>query len=604
LPARQRVDIFCWNLSGKNPAEKIVIKVVAIENFSTYLLTEHYNSCLLSQFFTGVCPCDSLLIDTRQPKEIKVTSKEEGMKKLFLFLCAVAFFTTGPVQATTPKDFLVMGAKIDDIITLDPAEIFEFSGAEYAANTYDRLINYDVDNVSDIYGGVAKSWEIGDDGVTYLFHIREGITFASGNKLTADDVVFSLQRVIKLDKSPAFILTQFGFTPENVDQTISKVDDYTVKIVIDKPYAPTFFLYCLTSTPGSVVDMKEVLAHEKDGDLGYNWLRTAYAGSGPYAFKSWKPSESVILERNDNYWGEKAKLQRVVIRHINESATQRLLLEKGDIDMARNLQPDDLKGLADNPDIKIRKKAKGAIWYLGLNQKNQYLQIPQVRQALKYLIDYRGMEQTILNGKATVHQAFLPKGFLGALEETPFSLNVEKAKALLQEAGLENGFTITMDTRNNEPTTSMALAIQGTLAQAGIELEIIPGEGKQTLTKYRARNHDIYIGRWGPDYMDPHTNADTFARNPDNSDDAKSKPLAWRNAWDIPEMTKKADAAVLEKDATKRAEMYLALQREHQQVSPFVIMFQDIEILAERANVKGFILGPSFDSNFYQYTTK
>ena len=100
------------------------------------------------------------------------------------------------------------------------------------------------------------------------------------------------------------------------------------------------------------------------------------------------------------------------------------------------------------------------------------------------------------------------------------------------------------------------------------------------------------------------TSADTFARNPDNSDDAKSKPLAWRNAWDIPEMTKKADAAVLEKDTQKRADMYLELQREHQQVSPFVIMFQQIEILGERANVEGFVLGPSFDSNFYQYTTK
>ncbi len=525
------------------------------------------------------------------------------MKKLLLLAC-MCMFLGGTAQAGTPQDTLVMASKIDDIITLDPAEIFEFSGAEYAANTYDRLINYDVDNVSDIYGGIAESWSISEDGMTYVFKIRQGITFASGNKLSADDVVYSLRRVILLDKSPAFILTQFGFTPDNVEQTIVKVDDATVKLVIDKPYAPTFFLYCLTSTAGSVVDMKEVTAHEKDGDMGYGWLKTAYAGSGPYMLKTWKPSETLILDANQNYWGDKAKQKRVIIRHITESATQRLLLEKGDVDIARNLAPDDIKGLADNQDVKIRKKAKGAVWYLGLNQKNQYLQKPEVRQAFKYLIDYQGMEQTILNGKATIHQAFLPKGFLGALEETPFTLDVDKAKALLKEAGLENGFSVTMDTRNSEPTTSMALAIQATLAQAGIKLEIIPGEGKQTLTKYRARNHDIYIGRWGPDYMDPHTNADTFARNPDNSDDAKSKPLAWRNAWDIPEMTKKADAAVLEKDAAKRAEMYLELQREHQQVSPFVIMFQDIEILGKRSNVDGFVLGPSFDSNFYQYTTK
>lgn len=526
------------------------------------------------------------------------------MKKLSLALCCLVVFFVTIVQAGTPKDFLVMGTKIDDIITLDPAEIFEFSGAEYAANAYDRLINYDVDNVSNIYGGVAESWNIADDGITYTFNIRKNITFPSGNKLTADDVVFSLRRVVQLDKSPAFILTQFGFTPENLEKTIMKVDDYTVKLLIDKPYAPTFFLYCLTATPGSIVDMKVVMAHEVDGDLGYNWLKTGYAGSGPYILKSWKPSESLILDRNDSYWNGPAKLKRVVLRHIAESTTQRLLLEKGDIDIARNLQSDDIKGLAGNPDIKIRKKAKGAVYYLGLNQKNKYLQIPQVRQAFKYLIDYKGMEQTILDGKMTVHQAFLPKGFLGALEDTPFSLNVEKAKALLAEVGLEKGFTVTMDVRNSEPTTSMALAIQATLALANIKLEIIPGEGKQTLTKYRARKHDIYIGRWGPDYMDPHTNAETFGRNPDNSDEGKTKTLAWRNAWDIPEISKRTEAAVLEKDTKKRAEMYIELQKELMQISPFVIMFQDIEILAKRANVNGFVLGPSFDSNFFKDTTK
>ena len=526
------------------------------------------------------------------------------MKRICLIALALVLCVAPLSMAKTPKDTLVMANAIDDIVTLDPAEIFEFSGAEYAGNTYDRLIAYDVDNVSNIYGGAAESWTIGKDGKTYVFKIRKGIQFASGNKLTADDVVFSLQRVVKLDKSPAFILTQFGFNSENVEKNIVKVDDYTVKIVVDKAYAPTFFLYCLTSTLGSIVDQKVVMDHEKDGDYGYGWLRSNYAGSGPFKFKSWKASESLILDRNDNYWGEKAKLKRVFIRHISEASTQRLLLEKGDIDIARNLGPDDIKGMVGNADVKVRKKAKGAVWYLGLNQKNKYLQIPQVRQAFKYLIDYKGMEATILDGKATVHQAFLPKGFLGALEEIPFTLNVAKAKALLKEVGLENGFTVTMDTRNNEPTTSMAIAIQGTLAQAGIKLEIVPGEGKQTLTKYRARNHDIYIGRWGPDYMDPHTNADTFARNPDNADDAKSKPLAWRNAWAIPEMTKKADAAVLEMDADKRAKMYLELQREHQQVSPFVIMFQDIEIMAKRANVNGFILGPSFDSNFYSQVTK
>jgi peptide/nickel transport system substrate-binding protein len=204
-----------------------------------------------------------------------------------------------------------------------------------------------------------------------------------------------------------------------------------------------------------------------------------------------------------------------------------------------------------------------------------------------------------MEGKVKVHQAFLPDGFLGALTDTPFELDVEKAKELLVEAGLPDGFSVTMDTRNTDDITGIAQAIQQTMAEAGIEMELIPGDGQQTLTKYRARNHDIYIGRWGPDYQDPHTNADTFARNPDNSDDAASKPLAWRNAWDIPEMTAETDAAVPERDPAKRAAMYEEIQREHQKISPFVIMFQDIEVIAERDNVDGTIWGPSFDDNKY-----
>ena len=128
-----------------------------------------------------------------------------------------------PVHAATPKNTLVMAWQFDDIITLDPAEIFEFSAAEYAGNAYDRLIGYDVTDVSTIYGVVAESWQVDSDGKTYTFKIRQGIKFASGNPLTAEDVAFSLQRTVTLDKSPAFILGQFGFTAANVGKAIDAV---------------------------------------------------------------------------------------------------------------------------------------------------------------------------------------------------------------------------------------------------------------------------------------------------------------------------------------------------------------------------------------------
>ncbi len=299
-----------------------------------------------------------------------------------------------------------------------------------------------------------------------------------------------------------------------------------------------------------------------------------------------------------------APLARVIYRHIPETATQRILLEKGDVDIARNLGPEEIAAVSANPDIKVQNAPKGTLYYLGLNQKNPNLAKPEVREALRYLVDYEAIADTIMKNQGAVHQAFLPKGFLGAVNDNPYALDVDKAKALLAKAGLPDGFTVTMDVRSSQPITGVAEAIQATFAKAGVKLEIIPGDGKQTLTKYRARTHDIYIGVWGPDYQDPHTNAQTFASNPDNKDDASSKTLAWRNAWETPELGKQVDAAILERDPAKRAALYETMQREVMQDGPFVIMFQQTENAALRSNVKDFVMGPSFDNNLATATSK
>jgi peptide/nickel transport system substrate-binding protein len=520
---------------------------------------------------------------------------------------AAALISAGlgaPAFAATPADTLVQAWQIDDIISLDPGELFEISASEIGGNTYERLIGYDPADVSKIFGVVAESWTVSDDGKTITFKIREGRKFASGNPITAADVVYSIQRVIKMDKTPAFIITQFGLTKDNVDQNVKQTSDYELTFTMDKPYAPSFVLYCMTADVASVVDSKLVKEHEADGDFGNGWLKTNYAGSGPFTIKEWRANESVVLEKNPNYSGTPAPLARVIYRHIPETATQRLLLEKGDIDVARNLGPEEIAAVSTNPDIKIQSAAKGTLYYFSLNQKNENLAKPEVREAMKWLVDYSAIADTIMKNLGEVHQAFLPKGFLGAVNDTPYKLDVAKAKELLAKAGLPDGFKVTMDVRNTEPITGLAQAIQQTMAQGGIDMELIPGDGKQTLTKYRARQHDIYIGVWGPDYQDPHTNAQTYASNPDNKDDAASKTLAWRNAWETPELGKEVDAAILEQDTAKRAALYEKIQKEVMDTSPFVIMFQQTEVAALRKNVNNFVLGPSFDNNLVTATTK
>ena len=500
--------------------------------------------------------------------------------------------------AATPKDTLVVAWAIDDIITMDPGESFEISAGEIMGNSYDRLMRYDVNDPSKLVADIAKSWSVSADGKTYSFELKPGLKFASGNPMSAEDVVFSLQRAVILDKTPAFILTQFGFTKDNVKDKIKQTGPLTLTMETDKSYAPTFVYNCLTANVAAIIDKKLVMSKETAGDMGYGWLKTNYAGSGPMKVREWRANEIVALERNDNYYGEKSKLVRVIYRHVKEAATQRLLLEKGDADIARNLSPQDLAALASNKDIKTTATPKGTVYYFSLNQKNPNLAKPEVREAFKWLVDYGAIGDTLIKNIGVIHQNFLPVGLLGASTVNPYKLDVDKAKALLAKAGLPNGFKVTMDMRTTQPVQGISEAFQQTAKRAGIDIEIIPGDGKQTLTKYRARTHDIYIGQWGADYWDPHTNADTFARNPNNADDAKSKPLAWRNSWDIPELTKKADAAVLERDASKRKAMYEDMQADFRKNSPFVMLFQQIEVAAMRSDGQGLKIGPTSDSTY------
>ena len=243
-----------------------------------------------------------------------------------------------------------------------------------------------------------------------------------------------------------------------------------------------------------------------------------------------------MLEANPNYRGGAPPLKRVVIRHVPEPAAQRLLIEKGDADIARDLTPDQI---AEHRGQQGRRWstaiAAGAAPLCRPQREGETCDNVKVRQALRYLIDYDGMAEFLPQGPGPGAPDLLALGISGpALDENPYNFDPAKAKQLLTEAGYPDGFEITLDAPNSAPYTNIAQSIQSSMAQGGIKVTIIPAEKKPLLTKYRARQHQMLLIYWGPDYMDPHTNADSFARNTDNSDNPATKPLAWRNSWQIP----------------------------------------------------------------------
>ena len=519
-------------------------------------------------------------------------------------VASVLFLMVPIAQAATPADTLVISKNIDDIITFDPAEAYEFTGIEIIANIYDRIMRFEPTDITKLVPGVAEGYSLSEDAKTFTFKIRPGQKFASGNPVTAADAVFSLQRVIKLDKTPAFLIGQLGWTKDNVDDLVKVVDDMTFQFTITEDFSPSLVLSLMSSVVGSVVDMKTVMQHEQAGDMGYGWLKRNSAGSGAYALRSWKANASVVLQANPTYRGGVAALQRVVILHVAEPAAQRQLILRGDVDIARDIAPNQIEGVAENLGVEIVTVPQESLYYVGLNLKTAPFQNLKVRQAMHYLVDYDGMVSSFLDGKKKVHQTFWPSGLWASLDENAYTFDPARAKAMLAEAGFGDGFEVTLDSPNSSPFSNIARSIKSTMAQGGIKVTVVLSEQKKVLTKYRSRQHQMLLVNWGPDYMDPHTNADSFARNPDNSDGAKSKPLAWRNSWDIPEISKMTDAAVRERDPAKREQMYKDLQRKVMEEGPFIIMFQETKQLARRSNVKNFIMGSSSDVIYYNLTTK
>jgi peptide/nickel transport system substrate-binding protein len=525
------------------------------------------------------------------------------------FVVALAAFAavglSAPVRAETPADTLVVTDQIEDIVSLDPAESFEFSGQDALLNVYDRLIRILPANNFELEPGLAESWSVADDGKTYTIKMKEGLKFHSGNPITAEDAAWSLQRVVKLNKTPSFILTQFGLTPENVEEMIKVTGPMEFTITTDKAYAQSFFYNCLTAIVASIVDKTVAMEHEANGDMGYEWLKTNSAGSGPYMLRSWKAADSIILERVDGYWGGDVALNRVFVRHVPEAATRRLQIEQGDADVARRLPPNDAEAIGANPELQLSDQPRGLVYYLGANQKYEPLAKPQVVEALRYLIDYEGMANSFLKGQYVVHQSFLPAGFLGAIEDKPYKLDVAKAKELLAAAGYPDGFDVEISVRNQQEAMDIAASVQNTLGQGGIRATIKSGAGAEILDSYRARTHQLIVQNWGPDYPDPHTNAGTFAANPGNADEDKNTGyLAWRNAYPAEQTNDMVEAAVVENDTEKRRQMYEEIQRLDQKVSPIIIMFQQNEQVGMGKSVKGFSSGGAVSSAYYWTVTK
>ncbi len=209
--------------------------------------------------------------------------------------------TAAPASAANT---LTIDSNIDDLITLDPAVVYEYSGILVVHNVYQTLVTFVGADLTTIKPGLADSWDTKDAGDHWelTFHLHPGNKFASGNPITADDVVYSFNRVVAINGSPAFLFTDdAGLTADSV----KAVDPMTVQINLPKTASPAAFLAILTNTVAGVVDSKVVQTHETNGDHGTAWLLDHSAGSGAYVVDHWTKDAEVLLTANPTFNGPK-----------------------------------------------------------------------------------------------------------------------------------------------------------------------------------------------------------------------------------------------------------------------------------------------------------
>ncbi len=451
----------------------------------------------------------------------------------------------------------------------------------------DRLVEMKIGG-SDLVPGLAESWTVSPDGLTYTFKLRHGVkwqsnaTFKPTREMNADDVVFSFQRMF--DKSNPFYKSANGNFPEFADlvqpnlQSIEKVDDYTVVMRLKSPLAP--LLPSLSMQPFSIWSAEYAAALEKSGKLGD--LDRELIGTGPFSFVQYQQDAVVRFRAFPDFWGKGgvqpdrvAKVDNLVFAITPDASVRYAKLRTNECQIARYPNPADLPAMRANPDLKVQEAEIAGTNYIYFNNTKKPFDDKRVRQALAMAIDMPDLVKAVFQGGGTPAAALVPPSLWGHNASLkPYKYDPEAAKKLLDEAGYANGFStdlwaipvVRAYMPNGRRTAEM---IQSDWAKIGVKAKIVTYEWGEYLKRARAGEADVGMlgGTW--DYPDPSEIMLGFlCHSPGNSSHYCNK------AYD--DAVEKANVV---NDQADRAKLYEQAQQ---------VMYDDVP-LVRLANVKAYV---------------
>ncbi len=491
----------------------------------------------------------------------------------------------GVTAQNSRSSTLIYGGDWSGLITVDPGMSYEYAGSLVTNNLYETLVKFEGEDLSTLKPSIALRWTTTDSGESWKvrFTLRNQ-KFASGNPVTADDVVYSFDRAIAMKGPGSFLFTSVANMKVGSTKAVGK---NIVEVTLPKTASPAAFLNLLTFNIGAIVDSVLVKSKVENNDFGATWLKRNSAGSGPFVLNRWDQNQSITLDANRNS-RLIPKLSRVILREMKEANTQRIALESEEIDIADNLTPDMIRAKTAEGKFNIYKADSLNLQYIGMSVgETSPFKDARVRQAVRYALDQDGIIKSLAGGNARKVQTIIPAGLFGFNPATPYNLDLEKARGLLKAAGKDGGFEVDMLTPQGAclagiPCSDLAAKIQADLGKVGIKINIKQLVDSELYPLYRAQKANMVLVDWSPDFPDPDGNATPMS-------DFAAKSLAWRNQWNNPTAGKLAQQAALEPNPAKRAALYKQLTELQLEEGPFAILYQPTVSVTLNKTVKGYL---------------
>ncbi|HBY57962.1 MAG TPA: ABC transporter substrate-binding protein [Candidatus Atribacteria bacterium] len=536
--------------------------------------------------------------------------------KLFLVLLLTVGLVFSVVGAASAGSTLVFGSS-GDAARLDPGDVTDGESIQRMDNIFEGLVEYK-EGSTEIQPCLATSWETSEDGKEIIFHLRKGVKFHDGTDFNADAVVFSFAR----QYDPNHPYNQYGewaywgYMFSDIEK-VEKLDDYTVKIVLKNINASI-----MTSLAMFTVNIVSPANAEKYKEDAFKYP----CGTGPFKFVEWVKDDHITLEANENYWRERAKLDKLIFKVIPDPSARLMALEVGEVQGIEYPNPADFDRIKANKDLVLMSEPGMNIGYMAMNTGYGYIDAnkngvrdldteplvktpgyfepltkKKVRQAINMAIDKQSIVDNIYMGTAVVAKNGMPPFMLGYNDDiVDYPYDPERAKELLAEAGYPDGFEVTLYVMPvSRPymfdPPKIGEAIQSYLAAVGIKVNFYQVDWGTYLQETEAGNHQMCLLGWTGDNGDPDNFMNVlYGANACSIGSAGNYAFYTNNT--VQELF---SAALATYDVEKRAAYYKKAQEMIHEDAGWVYLAHANQNVVFRANVKGYVLHPTSRKFFY-----